>query len=417
VSSLIFDNPVHFPLSGHAAHPGAGRQDLPDHHARYGRPLSGHQADVLIERIANHSLTGRGGAHFCVATKWRSVIEAGGYGYVVANGAESEPASAKDAALLQLRPHLVLDGLASAAAATNALEVVIWLHEGSLASQHSLTTALGERRVAGVVDPPIRVVTGPARYLSGESSAIINALSGGPALPAFTQRPAAFSGVHGRPTLLHNVETFARVGLIARAETHRTPPSSLLTLVGPHGRLVVDAPGHFALTDVLAEATTHGSGPLPTPQAVLIGGFGGTWRPWSEVADVPLDAYDRKLLGAGIFGMLPQGACGIAETARILTYLAASSARQCGPCMFGLSDLSTVMDRVAAGRSRRSDVKRLETFAAQIAGRGGCHLPDGAIRMLETGMQTFADDLWSHAKKKRCTQWHQQPLLPIPTAA
>ena len=60
-------------------------------------------------------LTGNGGGHFPVARKWRTVLRHGGGGIVVANGAESEPASAKDRALLTTVPHLVLDGLACAA--------------------------------------------------------------------------------------------------------------------------------------------------------------------------------------------------------------------------------------------------------------------------------------------------------------
>ena len=100
----------------------------------------------------------------------------GGRGIVVANGAESEPASGKDAALLQLRPHLVLDGLKATVRATGSTEAVLWLHKGALHSRVSIERALVERRAAGVTDVPIRIVEGPARYLSGESTAIVRAL-------------------------------------------------------------------------------------------------------------------------------------------------------------------------------------------------------------------------------------------------
>ena len=101
----------------------------------------------------------------------------------MANGAESEPASGKDAALLQLRPHLVIDGLNATVRATRATRGVVWLHQGATHSRTAIERALVERRAAGVVDAPITIAEGPARYLTGESSTIVRALSGGPALP------------------------------------------------------------------------------------------------------------------------------------------------------------------------------------------------------------------------------------------
>jgi len=57
-------------------------------------------------------------------------------------------------------------------------------------------------------------------------------------------------------------------------------------------------------------------------------------RPVSAPAERhPLDAGT----GAGLIAALPADACGIAETARLVRYLAAESAGQCGPCLFGLA--------------------------------------------------------------------------------
>ena len=47
---------------------------------------------------------------------------------VIANGAESEPASDKDATLLWLSPHLVLDGLQLAAEAVGADTAILYTH-------------------------------------------------------------------------------------------------------------------------------------------------------------------------------------------------------------------------------------------------------------------------------------------------
>ena len=47
---------------------------------------------------------------------------------VIANGAESEPASAKDRLLLSQAPHLVLDGMALAAEAVGATRAYLCVH-------------------------------------------------------------------------------------------------------------------------------------------------------------------------------------------------------------------------------------------------------------------------------------------------
>lgn len=371
---------------------------LADHRGRLPGPVD---AEHLLDRVRDVELRGFGGALFPVARKWTSAIEAGGRGIVVANGAESEPASAKDAALLQLRPHLVLDGLAATARATSSTEAIIWLHQGAHFSRTSIERAIIERRANGVVEVPMRVVMGPARYLSGESSAVVRALSGGPALPRTTSAPASVSGIDGRPTLVHNVETLARVALLGAGVPYR--PGRLLTVTTPAGFVVVDADPEATLGSLVSRA---GAGAV---SALLLGGYGGSWHRWDSVVGHSVSALE-PLLSAGIVMTLPRSHCGIATTARIMRYLADSSARQCGPCLFGLDELADVIERVAAGRGRRSDADRLRQISADVAGRGACHHPDGAVRMLGSALTAFEGDLSAHRRGGRCDRRHSSPV-------
>ena len=246
-------------------------ESLAEHRDR--RPVRLEPGQVL-DRVRDTDLRGYGGAFFPTARKWQSAIDAGGGGIVVANGAESEPASAKDAALLQLRPHLVLDGLNAAAGATGSTQGVLWLHRGAVHSRVAIERAIVERRAAGVRDIPLRIAEGPAHYLSGESSAIVRALSGGPALPTTRSLPAAVSGVDGRPTLVHNVETIARVSLAASGG--EPVASRLLTVTTSAGPTVVEA----APEQTLGSLVTALGGDA---QALLLGGYGGTWHRWDDV--------------------------------------------------------------------------------------------------------------------------------------
>src|SRR5262249_20305668 len=140
-------------------------------------------------------------------------------------------------------------------------------------------------------------------------------------------------------------------------------------------------------------------------EAVLLGGYGGTWRRWQDVATSPINELEAEAR-AGIVMTLPANACGITLTSRILSYLAESSARQCGPCLFGLSDTADVMERVARGRARASDTARLQHLTSLVAGRGACHHPDGALRMLTSALAVFAADLAAHRRRRRCDKRH-----------
>jgi NADH:ubiquinone oxidoreductase subunit F (NADH-binding) len=153
-------------------------------------------------------------------------------------------------------------------------------------------------------------------------------------------------------------------------------------------------------------------------QAVLLGGYFGTWLSAAEAWNLPLD--DQHLerygasLGCGVVLALPAASCGVAESARIMRYLAGESAGQCGPCVFGLDALATTIERAAWGRSDGSDLDRLQRWAQQISHRGACHHPDGAVRFLGSALRVFERDLTLHLIRQPCRSVRAASLLPPP---
>ena len=186
-------------------------EDLRAHLARYGRPPSGNPD--LIRIVEQAGLTGRGGAAFPVHRKLAIVARARGRKVIVANGAESEPASRKDAVLLRAAPNLVLDGLQLAAEAIGASEAHLYLHPGISAE---LLRALNQRAAAGLDRLAVTITEAPPRFLAGQESALVSRLGGGPAVPAFVPPRVSERGLGGAPTLVQNVETLAHLALIAR---------------------------------------------------------------------------------------------------------------------------------------------------------------------------------------------------------
>lgn len=401
---------------------------LRDHHDTYG-PLPQHgtgRHGALIDAVTRAGLTGRGGAGFPTGIKMRSVASRRGPAVVVANGMESEPASEKDKALLARAPHLMLDGAVLAATAIGAGTVHVCLPRSRGWLADGVRGAVGEREQAGLDPVRVEVHDLPHHYVSSEETSLVHWLNGGEARPTAVPPRPYEKGVGGRPTLLDNVETLAHIALIARfgPAWYRQvgladAPGTMLTTVSG----AVDAPGVYEIEvgtpvgDVLAMC-----GARPDAAALLVGGYFGTWHDPAEVAGLPLAGTTLRQAGAspgaGVLVALPPESCGLAETARVLAWLAGQGAGQCGPCIFGLPAIADDFAQLASGRPKGPVLDRLDRRLATVLGRGACRHPDGAVRLARSALATFAADVKSHVSRRVCLSGRagrqRGPVLPIP---
>jgi NADH:ubiquinone oxidoreductase subunit F (NADH-binding) len=405
--------------------PAGGPLDLAAHLDRYG-PVQAGAADRLIAEVERSGLTGRGGGAFPAGRKLRTVAQAAGRGkkgaVVVANGSESEPASSKDTVLLRSAPHLVLDGIALAAAAVGAARAYLCLGQRALAGQRALRQAVAERERAGLNHVPVELAATAAGYLSGQETALIAALNGGPPLPTVVPPLPAERGAHKRPTLVMNVETLAHIALIGRygARWFRelgSPTSAGSALVTVSG--AVNRPGVYEipLGTRLGELLQRAGLP-ERPQAVLTGGYFGAWLPLPDALGLGLSEQDLRpygaALGPGVLAVLPESRCGLAETARIVSYLASQNAGQCGPCANGMPAMAEAMNWIAFGQPEVDLVGWAHQLTRLVTGRGACHLPDGAAALVASALAVFDADLRAHAAAGPCARAAAPPLLPIP---
>jgi NADH:ubiquinone oxidoreductase subunit F (NADH-binding) len=384
---------------------------LPAVHSRSGR-------SELIDAVERSGLRGRGGAGFPTARKLRAVAGHGRHAVVVANGAEGEPASHKDAVLLTGAPHLVIDGAIVAARAVRADEVIIVVDRENPSVRDAVARAVTERD-DGI---RLRVVGLPNRYVAGEETAVVNFLNGGPAKPTFVPPRPFERGVRGRPTLVQNVETLANLALIARFGVDwfhglgplDEPGSMLVTVSGAVAR-----PGVYelALGTSMPGVLDAVGGPTEELAAVLVGGYFGSWLPAAAIPGLDLTHRSMRAaggsLGCGMIACFPARSCGVVESARIARYLAEETAGQCGPCVHGLSAIAGAVESVARGQPPRGTVRDLERWLGDVAGRGACHLPDAAVGFLNSARRVFASDFVVHEQGGRCTRDHS-PMLPLP---
>lgn len=387
--------------------PAAGPETLADHRRRLGSLPRVTDCGTFIRTLSDSGLLGRGGAGFPVARKWTTLAERpGGRAFVLANGAEGEPLSAKDRTLMAARPHLVLDGAQLAAAAIGAEEVVLYVGREHRAAREALNAAIAERATPRAT--PITLVTAPASYVAGEESAAVHYLNEGDARPTGTIHRPFERGIAGEPTLVQNVETLAHVALIARhgAAWYREAGSgaggtALVTVGG------VARPGvtEIAIGTSIRELAERAGAPTDA-RAVLLGGYFGGWLAAGDPWDMPLDPPTLRAAGSafgcGVLAFLGPTGCGVEATARILDFMAGQSAAQCGPCVFGLRAIADAAARLAAGSSARDDLARLTRWSTQLAGRGACRHPDGAVGLLQSALRVFGDEFEQHQRTRAC---------------
>jgi NADH:ubiquinone oxidoreductase subunit F (NADH-binding) len=399
-----------------------GPMSLHDHLVRYGQPAapprSRRRCEELIAEVELTGLAGRGGAGFPTARKLAAVA-ARRHAIVIGNGTEGEPASAKDKVLMAQSPHLVLDGAAAAANLVGAAEAIIVSHS---AVSDIVSAAVWERRQARLDRVRLSVVAASDRFVGGEASAVVHWLERGIPKPKATVRRLSERGLHGRPTLVQNVETLAHLALITRygagwfraVGTAREPGSMLVTLAG-----AVRHPGvcEVAIGMPVGEVLDLGGGPSGPLGALLIGGYFGSWVHPATATALPFSSDGLAALGArvgaGLLAALPADACGLAETARIARYLATESAGVCGPCVFGLDAVAGQLERLAEGRG--PDLSRLYRWIGQIgSGRGGCKHPDGTVAMVASALTTFSGEIDRHARGWCSGNGSPGGVLPVP---
>jgi NADH:ubiquinone oxidoreductase subunit F (NADH-binding) len=379
------------------------RANYQSHVATYGALAVSSFRAGLIPELERSGLLGRGGAGFPAARKFGSIPRSGmsrvwqSSAVVIANGAEGEPRSLKDETLLRDAPHLVIDGLLAAAAAVHASSLYLYTTAHSL---QSVRRAIAERSDA----KSIRLVEAPDTFISGEASAVVNAIANGVALPTDRTVRLTTSGLRQRPTLVHNVETLAHVALIARygsewfrgVGSNRDPGTRLVTVSGAvRGDHVFEVPGDASIQEIVESCGAD----RDNIAAVLVGGFHGTWigrndltLGLSPAALAPRGGHP----GAGILFVLGTDACGLRVSADIVRYLAAESAGQCGPCMFGLPEMASLLDRIASGDPNRRLVGELAAISQSVVGRGSCHHPNGTSRFVLNALDVFSADVQAH---------------------
>ncbi len=328
---------------------------------------------------------------------------------VVANGAEGEPGSAKDRALMLTRPRDVLRGLVLAARAVGAREAVVYLKGSFLAPEGALRVAMaspeGDPLLAAIGrELRVEVRRGDDSYVGGEETAVIEVLEGKRPWPRPKPPLPAAVGFHGRPTLVQNVETLARVPeAVADPARFRAGETTLVSLWGQ-----VRAPGVYevALGTPLREIIdTRGQG--PTEDVGMVFPAGPSAAPLAPAQlDVPLDPDALRAAGSGLgtASLLVVGAsaCPLAIAVSLARFFERESCGQCPPCTLGTANLARVVAAAETGQSRAKDMTDLTEVAGFMSAHGYCAHSRTAAGSLTGLLERFPAEVAAHLAGGGC---------------
>jgi NADH:ubiquinone oxidoreductase subunit F (NADH-binding) len=325
---------------------------------------------------------------------------------VVVNGAEGEPGSFKDRAILRADPYRVLEGALIAAFAVTADTVVVAVKETFTREAERLRTAIEEIHAAGwATDVDISVFEGPPEYLYGEETGLLEAVDGRGPFPRvappyrhgaeeFGDDPAPSAAkvemaapgdlTDAPPTLANNVETLANVPGIL------TSGADWFRSVGTE-----ESPGSIVCT-VTGRTQRHGVAEVPmgTPLREVIEQIGGGARPgrrhvaaMSGVANALVLADDfgtpvsyeamRALgtgLGAGGFIVFDDTTDFVAVAAGVSRFLGVESCGQCVPCKQHGLEIAAILERMCRDEANDADLAQLDERIATVADSARCNL-------------------------------------------
>ncbi len=367
--------------------------------------------DEVIKLVNGSGLVGRGGAAFPTWIKWDGAVNAKGTPkYFVVNADESEPGTFKDRILLEGDPCRILEGAMIGAYAIGAHRIYIYIRGEYPTALERVTAAVQECYAAGLLGPDVlgtgyaldvEVRSGAGAYICGEETALFESIEGKRGFPRIKPPFPATFGLLGKPTVINNVETLAKVPYIVthgaaafhQFGTEKSTGPKLFCVSGD-----VLRPGLYEipfgvtlrhLIENLAGGVIGGE-----LRAVLFGGAAGAFAT-AQHLDVKLSFEDLRAaglpLGSGVVMVFNDTRDMREVLVRLGRFFAHESCGKCYPCQLGTQRQYEILERVARGRVLPGDKERLADVGWTMTDASLCGLGQTAASAVLSAMKLWPD--------------------------
>jgi NADP-reducing hydrogenase subunit HndC len=355
--------------------------------------------------------------------KWESTRKAAGEPkYVIVNCDEGDPGAFMDRALMEGNPHSILEGLIIGAYAIGANEGFLYIRQEYPLAVTNAKIAIKQAEELGLLgkdilgsgfDFTVTIHKGAGAFVSGESSALMNAIEGRVGEPRPKYVHTSESGLWDKPSDLNNVETWANVPLIinkgadwfASIGTAESKGTKIFSLVGKVNNTgLVEVPMGTTLRDIIFKI----GGGIPGDKAfkaVQTGGPSGGCIP-EKYLDTPVD-FDEltklgSMMGSGGMIVMDEDTCMVDVARYFVDFLCDESCGKCVPCREGLKRLREILNRVVAGEGTEGDIELLEEISGVMKNASLCALGTTAANPVLTTLRYFRDEYEAHIRDKRC---------------
>jgi NADH:ubiquinone oxidoreductase subunit F (NADH-binding)/NADH:ubiquinone oxidoreductase subunit E/Pyruvate/2-oxoacid:ferredoxin oxidoreductase delta subunit len=371
----------------------------------------------VIEEVRNSGIRGRGGAGFTTAVKWETVASmAEKERYIICNGDEGDPGAFMDRMLLESYPYRIIEGMVIAAYAVGAFEGLLYIRAEYPLAVHRVKTALekcyeegflGKNIMGSGFSLDIHVNEGAGAFVCGEETALINSVEGRRGFPRIRPPFPAEKGIHGKPTLVNNVETFAQISYIFRKGSEAIQKigvgdsrgSKVFALAGKVKRGgLIEVPMGITIKEIVFDIGGGVAGDRAF-KGVQIGGPSGGCVP-ASLADTPVDYHSLlevgAMMGSGGMVVLDETDC-MVDIARY--FLAFTQNESCGKCTFcrvGTKRMLEILERLCTGKAKSDDLEELENLAGWTAKGSLCGLGRTAPNPVLSTLKYFREEYQAH---------------------
>ena len=354
--------------------------------------------DIWYDNIIKADLRGLGGAGFRTAKKWQLVSNEKGPRYLAVNGDEGEPGTFKDKYYLEKEPHMFLEGMLMAATSINAEKCFIYIRDEYPAVLKILKDEIIKLENEKII--PLNYIDlrrGAGAYICGEESAMIESIEGKRGLPRHRPPYVGQSGIFGKPTLVHNVETLYWVARIMREGPEIFTDFNKNNCMGLRSYSVsgrVKNPGLYLLPSgsTILDIIEASGGMIEGHQfkAYQPGGASSGLLP-ATINDVPLDfdtldKYNTFIGSAAVVVLSNKDK--IKDVAlNMIEFFKSESCGQCTPCRVGCEKAVNIM------KQKDWDISLLQDLCEVMESSSICGLGQAATNPIKSSISFFSEEL------------------------
>lgn len=377
----------------------------------------------IIDEVTKANLRGRGGGGFPAGRKWLTCANINSdIRYVICNGDEGDPGAFMDRAIMEGDPHSVLEGMIICAFAVGSNHGYIYVREEYPLAVVHLQKAIEDAKAMGLLGDnilntgfsfDIKISRGAGAFVCGESSALMLSVAGKVGEPRAKYIRSVVKGLHDKPTVLNNVETFANIPVIiekgsswfTKIGTEKNSGTKAFSLVGKVKNTgLIEIEMGSPLKKIIYDI---GGGMLDDRsfKAVQTGGPSGGCLPHDKLElSVDFDTLTKagSMMGSGGLIVMDDKTCVVDVAKYFLSFLVSESCGKCVPCREGLYQLHKLLVKISNGDGELSELDKIEKLSENVIIGSLCGLGKSGPNPVMSTLNNFRNEYEAHIIDKKC---------------